>query len=165
MPFAIQWLENCQGPKQLVKIKTPVATLVFAFRGDVIIGTDWEPDDSLIRPGDHPLQQEFDEFWLNPDKIICIKLLRQGSGYRNKVWAELCKIPFGETVSYSSLARKIGSAARAVGNACRDNPYAFIIPCHRVVSVGGMGGYCGQTEGNPMVIKTKLLTFEAVRKA
>ena len=165
MPFVIHWVENCEGPDRLVKIRTPVATLVLAFRGDTIIGTDWEPDDGSVQPDAHPMRNEFDELWEHPDKIIHVKLLKQGSEYRNKVWAELCKIPFGATVSYSSLAKNIDSAARAVGNACRDNPYAFIIPCHRVVSVGGMGGYCGQTEGGFMAVKACLLKFEAARRA
>jgi methylated-DNA-[protein]-cysteine S-methyltransferase len=62
------------------------------------------------------------------------------------------------------LAQKIGSSARAVGNACRDNPYPVIIPCHRVVSVSGMGGYCGHTAGDFMAIKSKLLDYEALFK-
>jgi methylated-DNA-[protein]-cysteine S-methyltransferase len=88
----------------------------------------------------------------------------QGSVYRNRVWAALCQIPFGETMTYSALAKKIGSSARAVGNACRDNPYALFIPCHRVISVSGMGGYCGQTDGDFISVKYKLLEFEASRK-
>jgi methylated-DNA-[protein]-cysteine S-methyltransferase len=165
MPFVIQWVESCKGPEQLVKIHTPVAILALTFRGDVIAGTDWELGDELIQSCGHPLQQEFDGFWMNPDKMINVKLLRQGTEYRNRVWTELCNIPFGETVSYSSLAKNLGSAARAVGNACRDNPYALIVPCHRVVSVGGMGGYCGQTGGDFMMVKTKLLQFEAACKS
>jgi len=91
-------------------------------------------------------------------------LLRQGSAYRQQVWAALAQIPLGETLTYSALAKKIGSAARAVGNACRDNPYPLFIPCHRVVSVSGMGGYCGQTDGHFMTIKHQLLAFEAAFK-
>jgi len=85
----------------------------------------------------------------------------QGTPYRRRVWAELCRIPFGETRSYAALAQKLGSSPRAVGNACRDNPYAPIIPCHRVVSASGLGGYCGATEGALLDIKIKLLKFEA----
>ncbi|MGR8941804.1 MAG: methylated-DNA--[protein]-cysteine S-methyltransferase [Gammaproteobacteria bacterium] len=90
-----------------------------------------------------------------------VKLLMQGTPFRRRVWAELCRIPFGETRSYADLARTLGSSARAVGNACRDNPYAPIIPCHRVVSASGLGGYCGQTQGALVDIKIKLLAFEA----
>ncbi|MGZ8187312.1 MAG: methylated-DNA--[protein]-cysteine S-methyltransferase [Methylosarcina sp.] len=161
MPFVIQWVDKCEDQEQVVKIKTPIATLVFSLRGDVIIGSDWEPDEKIAQPSEHPLQKELDRFWMNAGAIVPIKLLKQGSVFRNKVWTELCNIPFGDTISYSSLAQKINSAARAVGNACRDNPYPLIVPCHRVVSVGGLGGYSGQTAGDQMAIKIKLLKFEA----
>jgi methylated-DNA-[protein]-cysteine S-methyltransferase len=126
----------------------------------VISKTDWEPGACKSPFVEH----ELNAYWQNPNKPIHIKLLKQGSEYRNRVWAALCQIPFGETVTYSALAKKIGSSARAVGNACRDNPYALFIPCHRVVSASGMGGYCGQTDGDLMSVKRKLLEFEASYK-
>ena len=161
MPFVIQWMDQSEGQEQVVKIKTPITTLVFSLRGDVITGSDWEPDDKMVQPSKHPLQKELDRFWINSDAIIPVKLLKQGSAYRNRVWTELCNIPFGDTISYSALAQRINSAARAIGNACRDNPYPLIVPCHRVVAVGGLGGYSGQTAGEQMAIKIKLLQFEA----
>ncbi|MGZ8158309.1 MAG: methylated-DNA--[protein]-cysteine S-methyltransferase [Methylobacter sp.] len=160
MPFIIQWVENCSGAEEVVKLQTPAGLLALYSRQDVISKTDWEPDACLNPSGEHELNQ----YWQNPDKRINIKLLKQGSAYRNQVWAALCQIPFGETITYSALAKKIGSSARAVGNACRDNPYALFIPCHRVVSISGMGGYCGQTEGDLMAVKHKLLEFEASHK-
>lgn len=160
MPFIIQWVESCSGVEEVVKLQTPAGQLVIHSQQGVITKTDWELDACLNQPCEHELSQ----YWQNPDKPISIKLLKQGSSYRNQVWAALCQIPFGETITYSALAQKIGSSARAVGNACRDNPYALFIPCHRVVSVSGMGGYCGQTDGDLMAIKHKLLEFEASHK-
>jgi methylated-DNA-[protein]-cysteine S-methyltransferase len=162
MPITIQWVESCSGVEEVIKIRTPAGQLVLYSQQGVINNADWELDDGFY-PQDHELQQQFRQYWQNTDKLINIKLLKQGSGYRHKVWAELGKIPFGETMTYSALAGKIDSSARAVGNACRDNPYPMIIPCHRVVSVSGMGGYCGQTTGDFMAIKYKLLAFEASR--
>ena len=163
MPFVIHWIDKCSGAEDVIKIKTPAGKLVLYSQQGVISKADWEPDDDLD-PQHDEIQRQFKQYWLNADKLINIKLLKQGSAYRHKVWAELCKIPFGETITYSALAGKIGSAARAVGNACRDNPYPVIIPCHRVVSVSGMGGYCGQTEGDFIAIKYKLLDYEAAHK-
>ena len=163
MSFVIQWVESCSGAEEVIKIRTPAALLVLYCQQDVISKGDWERDDGIYRQ-DHEIQQQFRQYWLNADQLINIKLLNQGSAYRHKVWAELCKIPFGETMTYSALAGKIGSSARAVGNACRDNPFPVIIPCHRVVSVSGMGGYCGQKDGDLMAIKYKLLAFEAAYK-
>lgn len=160
MSFIIQWVENCSGIEEVVKLQTPVGQLAIYSQQDVISKTDWELGDCLNQSGEHELNQ----YWQNTDKRINIKLLKQGSSYRNQVWAALCQIPFGETMTYSALAKKIGSSARAVGNACRDNPFALFIPCHRVVSVSGMGGYCGRTDGDFMAIKYKLLEFEANHK-
>ncbi|MEP6857217.1 MAG: bifunctional DNA-binding transcriptional regulator/O6-methylguanine-DNA methyltransferase Ada [Gemmatimonadales bacterium] len=68
----------------------------------------------------------------------------EASAFRWKVWRELQKIPFGETRSYSEIAKAIGSpkAARAVASACANNPVSVIVPCHRVIRTdGGPGGY------------------------
>ncbi len=160
MAFIIEWVENCSGEEQAIRLQTPAGLLAIYSHQGVISKTDWESGDCLNQSDEHELSW----YWHNPEKLINIKLLKQGSAYRNQVWAALCQIPFGETMTYSALAKKIGSSARAVGNACRDNPYALFIPCHRVVSISGMGGYCGRTEGDFMAIKYKLLEFEASRK-
>jgi methylated-DNA-[protein]-cysteine S-methyltransferase len=160
MPFIIEWIENCSGVADVVRLQTPAGQFVLTSQQGVINKTDWEPGTCMSPFAEH----ELNAYWQNPNKPINIKLLKQGSTYRNLVWAALCQIPFGETITYSALAKKIGSSARAVGNACRDNPYALFIPCHRVVSVSGMGGYCGQTDGDLMSVKYKLLEFEASYK-
>jgi methylated-DNA-[protein]-cysteine S-methyltransferase len=67
-------------------------------------------------------------------------------------------------ISYSELAKKIDSGARAVANACRSNPFPGLIPCHRVVSVNGLGGYAGETSGKFLEIKRKLLLLESKLK-
>ena len=160
MPFIIQWVENCSGVAEVVRLQTPAGPLALYSQQGVVTKTEWEPDSCMNLSGEH----ELNRYWQNTDKHISIKLLKHGSVYRNQVWAALCQIPLGETMTYSALAKKIGSSARAVGNACRDNPYALFIPCHRVVSVSGMGGYCGRIEGDFMEIKHKLLEFEAGHK-
>ena len=163
MSFIIHWVDNCTGAEDVIKIETPAGQLVLYSQQGVITKADWESDVNFD-PQEHEIQSQFNRYWLDKDKAINIKLLKQGSAFQHKVWAEMCKIPFGETMTYSALAGKISSSARAVGNACRANPFPVIIPCHRVVSVSGMGGYCGQTEGNFMVIKNKLLDYEAAHK-
>ena len=67
-----------------------------------------------------------------------------GTPFQRRVWDELRRIPFGETISYAELARRVGQpgAARAVGSANGRNPIGLIIPCHRVIAAdGGLGGY------------------------
>ena len=73
----------------------------------------------------------------------------EGSDFQRQVWDELVRIPFGETISYLTLARRIGDArhVRAVGTANGRNPISIIIPCHRVVgSDGSLVGYGGGLE-------------------
>ena len=131
MTFIIQWIENSAGAEDVIKINTPTGQLVLTSQQGVINKVEWSLDEPVYAQH-HELQRPFEQYGVNPNKHINIKLLKQGSAYRHKVWAELCKIPFGETMTYFALAQKIDSSARAVGNACRDNPYPVIIPCHRL---------------------------------
>ena len=86
----------------------------------------------------------------------------EGTDFQKKVWHELLKIPLGETCTYGEIAKRLNSSPRAVGNACRKNPIQIIIPCHRVVSAKGIGGYAGETAGRQINIKRWLLNHEGV---
>jgi methylated-DNA-[protein]-cysteine S-methyltransferase len=69
-----------------------------------------------------------------------------GTEFQRRVWAGLCTIPYGETITYGELARRLGSpaASRAVGLANGKNPIAIVVPCHRVIgSDGSLTGYGG----------------------
>jgi methylated-DNA-[protein]-cysteine S-methyltransferase len=161
MPYSITWVERCTGPEHIVSTQTPAALLALTVCGDVIMNTDWLLDHHTAPSVSEHWRHVFDVFWSGRDETVELKLLAQGSPYRRRVWDELCRIPCGETASYSALAKNLNSSPRAIGNACRDNPYAPIIPCHRAVSASGLGGYCGATEGALLDIKIKLLRFEA----
>ena len=68
-----------------------------------------------------------------------LPLAPDGSGFQHRVWEELCRIPYGETISYGELAHRIGKpkASRAVGAANGRNPLAIVVPCHRVIGADG----------------------------
>jgi methylated-DNA-[protein]-cysteine S-methyltransferase len=88
-----------------------------------------------------------------------LPLVLDGTAFQLLVWRHLRKIPYGETVSYGQLARRIGSpdAARAVGLANGSNPIPIIIPCHRVIgSNGDLTGF-----GGGLPVKKKLLALES----
>ncbi len=68
-----------------------------------------------------------------------------GTAFQQRVWQALTAIPTGEVMTYGALAKQLNSSARAVGNACRRNRFPLLIPCHRVVSAAGIGGYAGDT--------------------
>ncbi len=83
-----------------------------------------------------------------------------GTDFQLKVWQELLNIPYGETITYSELAVRLGSHPRAVGHANAKNPVAIFVPCHRVVGAGGkLTGYAGGQE-----LKTMLLELEATSR-
>lgn len=85
-----------------------------------------------------------------------LPLAPEGSAFRQRVWRELMKIPYGETTTYGAIAGALGSCARAVGNAVGHNPISIIIPCHRVVGAdGSLTGYAGGIEN-----KIKMLRLE-----
>lgn len=91
-------------------------------------------------------------------KDFDVPLAPEGTPFQQKVWKNLCDIPFGETISYGELARRIDNpnASRAVGLANGSNPIPIIIPCHRVIgSNGKLTGY-----GGGLPIKEKLLALE-----
>jgi len=89
-----------------------------------------------------------------------LPLVECGTEFQQKVWHHLQTIPLGETRYYSDVAKVLNSSAQAVGNACRANPFVIIVPCHRVISKSGLGGYDGQTSGKNLVIKQWLLDHE-----
>jgi methylated-DNA-[protein]-cysteine S-methyltransferase len=87
-----------------------------------------------------------------------LALSPQGTPFQLAVWRLLCEIPYGQTISYGELARRLGNpnAARAVGLANGSNPIPIVIPCHRVIgSNGKLTGY-----GGGLPIKEKLLALE-----
>ena len=86
-----------------------------------------------------------------------------GTAFQQRVWRALKAIPPGEVRTYGELAQSLASGPRAVAGACRANPWPLLIPCHRVVSAHGMGGYCGHTEGPYLAIKHWLLAHEGWR--
>ena len=102
--------------------------------------------------------RQVDEFFAGKRQTFDIPLAPKGSEFQKRVWAELAKIPFGETISYGELARRIGNpaASRAVGHANGQNPISVIVPCHRVIgSNGKLTGY-----GGGLDLKEKLLAWE-----
>ena len=88
--------------------------------------------------------QELREYFAGERLYFDLPLAPKGTPFQKAVWAEMCRIPYGETRTYGQLAAAIGrpSACRAVGGACHSNPIAILQPCHRVVgSTGKLTGY------------------------
>ncbi|MGM9708847.1 MAG: methylated-DNA--[protein]-cysteine S-methyltransferase [Prevotella sp.] len=89
---------------------------------------------------------ELDEYFSGSRITFDIRLHPQGTEFQQKVWQALDRIEYGTTMSYSELAQEIGNikAVRAVAQACRRNPLAVVVACHRVIGAGGqLTGYAG----------------------
>jgi AraC family transcriptional regulator of adaptative response/methylated-DNA-[protein]-cysteine methyltransferase len=104
----------------------------------------------VFLPGEHPLmaqlQQQLGDYFAGQLKAFSVPVQARGSAFQEAVWEALQEIPYGQTVSYAAVARKIGkpAAVRAVGKANGDNRISIIVPCHRVVgSDGKLTGYGG----------------------
>jgi AraC family transcriptional regulator, regulatory protein of adaptative response / methylated-DNA-[protein]-cysteine methyltransferase len=103
-----------------------------------------------IVPGDHPIlaqtRNELREYFEGTRQQFTMPLNRHGSGFQLKAWDALCNIPYGQTRSYSDMAREVGSpaAVRAIGRVNGQNRIAIVVPCHRVIrSDGSLCGYGG----------------------
>lgn len=102
--------------------------------------------------------QELEEYLHKKRKSFDIPISPKGTNFQKKVWNQLLKIPYGQTVTYKYIAQKTGNekACRAVGLANNKNPIAIIIPCHRVIGINGnLTGYSGGIN-----LKKKLLEIE-----
>ncbi|NLG84780.1 MAG: methylated-DNA--[protein]-cysteine S-methyltransferase [Firmicutes bacterium] len=107
---------------------------------------------------DHPVVREVEEFLTGRRRGFSFAVDPPGTPFQRAVWRVLLTIPYGTMVSYGEIARRLGRprAARAVGAACRANPIALVIPCHRVVGAdGSLTGF-----GGGLTLKEHLLRLE-----
>jgi methylated-DNA-[protein]-cysteine S-methyltransferase len=99
---------------------------------------------------------ELAEYFAGERRVFTVPLAMEGSEFQRSVWRALTAIPYGETISYGELARRVGNVARAVGLANGANPLPIIVPCHRVIGAdGSLTGF-----GGGLAIKRALLELE-----
>ena len=125
---------------------------------------DFLPSCATIKSPDNAtaalVADQLEAYFSNGSFRFNLALQIRGSQFQNKVWRLLMDIRAGETRTYGCIAYQLHSSARAVGNACKANPIPLVIPCHRVLAKNGIGGYCGQTDGQRLRIKQWLLEHE-----
>ncbi len=120
-------------------------------------GTPLEnPRNATAGAAAHALREWIDD----PDQPFPVPLARTGTPFRQRVWAAISAIPRGHTATYGALAAQLGSAPRAVGQACGANPFPLIVPCHRVTAANGLGGFANAHHGWLLDVKRWLLAFE-----
>jgi methylated-DNA-[protein]-cysteine S-methyltransferase len=116
--------------------------------------TEWQENSTQLKE----VTRQLRAYFAGDLETFDLPLAPEGTPFQQQVWGELCKIPYGETISYGELARRIGNpnACRAVGLANGSNPIPIVIPCHRVIGANGkLTGY-----GGGLPIKEKLLALE-----
>ena len=118
--------------------------------------TDWICDENAAPFAE--VKRQLDAYFAGNQTTFDLPLKLKGTPFQQQVWEELRKLPYGVTISYGELARRIGNpkACRAVGLANGQNPVSIIVPCHRVVGANGkLTGYSGGLSR-----KQTLLAFE-----
>lgn len=128
-----------------LSLHSPFGALTISEDEREIVALDWgwgrdqEETPLLVRARDI-LERYFDGETVDFNEL---PFRAEGTPYRQKIWAALRGIPYGETRSYAELAAEFGGSARSIGGAVGANPIPILIPCHRVVGKGGLGGYSG----------------------
>lgn len=119
------------------------------------------PTDAVAAEAAHQLARYFQD----ADFVFSLPLTPAGTAFQQRVWAVIAAIPRGQVLTYGQVARQLGSAARAVGQACGANWFPMVIPCHRVTATGGLGGFANQADaaGFHLGVKRWLLAHEGVQ--
>ena len=118
----------------------------------------WQEAHGTLPPALRHAKRQLREYFDSERRDFDLPLAPDGTDFQCRVWEELRRIPYGETISYGELARRIGqpTASRAVGAANGRNPLAIVVPCHRVIGTDGtLTGY-----GGGLPVKQALLALE-----
>lgn len=138
--------------------KSPIGILRIVVDESSLVALDFNEDEKK-QSDEHSyikeVKNQLDEYFKGTRELFDLNIKINGTDFQNKVWNELTKIPYGETISYKELATRIGNdkACRAVGNANNKNKISIVIPCHRVVgSNKKLVGYAGGLEKKEWLI-------------
>lgn len=147
-------------------IETPFSRLGLLFQESLLCTVEYLKSDIELKASNHPdtltVIEQIEHYSKNAQYCFDIKLSAKGTAFQQRVWQEMCRIPAGQVKTYGEVAAILSSSPRAVGNACRANPIPLIIPCHRIVSAAGIGGFAGATSGYFTDIKRQLLRHEGL---
>jgi methylated-DNA-[protein]-cysteine S-methyltransferase len=152
---AFAQIESPLGPLLLAADETGLRSIDFVNgRRPVSPDAAWYEDPAFLS---EPVRQ-LRAYFAGDLETFDLPLAPAGTTFQLAVWCNLCEIPYGKTISYGELARRLGNpkACRAVGLANGSNPIPIVIPCHRVIgSNGKLTGY-----GGGLLLKEKLLALE-----
>lgn len=145
-------------------LSAPFGKLGIRCTDEVLLGIEFLPANTRVLLPCNALAREvcaqLGAYLADADFLFDLPLKLVGTAHQRKVWRAMCAIPRGQTQSYGELAAQIASSARAVGQACGNNPIPIVVPCHRVVSKAGLGGFMHRADDNALDIKRWLLAHE-----
>ena len=152
------------GAAYQAKLPTPFALLGIRTEGDVLAeitflpksGGALAPRDRLAARVCAQIERYVEDFEFRFD----LPLASQGTPFQRRVWGKIAAISTGRTRSYGEIARDLDSSPRAVGQACGANPVPLVVPCHRVLAAGGLGGFAHHEGGFHLSVKRWLLAHE-----
>lgn len=136
----------------------------------VVEAIEYLPASAELRLPVSPLAQravaQIARYFEAADASFDLPLADVGTPFQRRVWRAMCAIAPGQTRTYGELARELGGVPRAVGQACGDNPFPIVIPCHRVVAANGLGGFNHHAgDGFYLRVKRWLLAHESAQQA
>ena len=143
-----------------ITLQSPTGPLtIFEEEGEIIVVEWGRASDSTETPLLLKAKEQLEEYFAGERDVFDLPLRPEGTDFQQAVWQQMRAIPYGEIKTYGDLAKTLGSHARAVGGACGRNPIPILIPCHRVMGVGGkLTGFSG---GEGVTTKEALLRLES----
>jgi methylated-DNA-[protein]-cysteine S-methyltransferase len=148
------------------RIATPFAVLGIRTVGESLTGIDYLPKGAAtLEPVNRfaaRVCRQIERYLDDADFRFDLPFEYRGTAFQCRVWREIHAIPSGRTATYLDVARRLGSAPRPVGGACGANRLPLVIPCHRVLGSGGIGGFMHMRRGFGIEIKRWLLKHEGV---
>ncbi|MCB1957294.1 MAG: methylated-DNA--[protein]-cysteine S-methyltransferase [Rhodocyclaceae bacterium] len=145
-------------------MRTPFGAVGVACPRDSVDRIGFLPPDTPLLAARTPAATRaahaLEAYLADPRYRFDLELTRQGTAFQQRVWQALSAIPVGMLRTYGQLSGELGTAARALGQACGANPHPIVVPCHRVVAAGGPGGFAHAREGYLMDAKLWLLRHE-----
>ncbi|WP_417672211.1 methylated-DNA--[protein]-cysteine S-methyltransferase [Roseibium sp.] len=139
-----------------LSLDTPVGTITIVQKDEAITQLTWEAafkqteTDLLLEA-----RRQIQSYFKGELKAFDLPLSPRGGDFHQSVFKAMSAIPYGQTRTYGEIAAQLSTYGQPVGQACGANPIAIIIPCHRVLSAEGLGGYSGSGG-----LETKILLLQ-----
>jgi len=146
------------------KVSAPFGLLGIRIENGTLAGIVFLPRGGRTLGPQSPLADrvcaQIEHYLADPQFSFDLPIAASGTPFQRRVWSRIARIGTGCTRSYGEIARELASSPRAVGQACGANPVPLVVPCHRVLASGGIGGFAHHRTGFHLAVKRWLLEHE-----